>query len=56
MNEGVPAAWGDWERRSKNWEVLTANTLIQAGADIVVLRHPESIQLVKQAISRLMAR
>ncbi|MGC8788093.1 MAG: CO dehydrogenase/acetyl-CoA synthase subunit delta [Anaerolineae bacterium] len=56
VNEGVPAAWGDWERRSKNWEVLTANTLIQAGADIVVLRHPESIQLVKQAISRLMAR
>lgn len=56
VNEGVPTAWGNWEKRSKNWEVFTASTLIQAGADIVVLRHPESVYLVKQAISRLMAR
>ncbi|MGQ9492512.1 MAG: CO dehydrogenase/acetyl-CoA synthase subunit delta [Anaerolineae bacterium] len=56
VNEGVPTAWGNWEKRSKTWEVFTASTLIQAGADIVVLRHPESVYLVKQAISRLMAR
>ncbi|UCC75305.1 MAG: acetyl-CoA decarbonylase/synthase complex subunit delta [Anaerolineales bacterium] len=55
VNEGVPEAWGDWDQRSINWEVLTAITLIEAGADIVVLRHPESVKLVKKAISGLMA-
>jgi acetyl-CoA decarbonylase/synthase complex subunit delta len=55
VNEGVPAAWGDWQERSINWEVLTAMSLIQAGADIVVLRHPESVKLVKAALAELMA-
>ncbi|MBC7263760.1 MAG: acetyl-CoA decarbonylase/synthase complex subunit delta [Chloroflexi bacterium] len=55
VNQGVPAAWGDWTRRSINWEVITAATLIQAGADIVVLRHPESVALIKKTIADLMA-
>lgn len=54
VNVGVPEAWGDWRERSVNWEVLTATALIEAGADIVVLRHPESIALVRAAIERLM--
>jgi len=54
VNEGVPAAWGDWKQRSINWEVLTATALIEAGADIVVLRHPESIKAIKHAIAGLM--
>lgn len=54
VNVGVPEAWGDWRERSILWEVLTATTLIEAGADIVVLRHPESIALVRAAIERLM--
>jgi acetyl-CoA decarbonylase/synthase complex subunit delta len=54
VNVGVPEAWGDWRERSVIWEVLTATTLIEAGADIVVLRHPESIALVRAAIERLM--
>lgn len=56
VNEGVPAAWGDWKQRSTNWEVLTASTLIQSGADIVVLRHPESIQRVKDTIASLIGK
>jgi acetyl-CoA decarbonylase/synthase complex subunit delta len=55
VNEGVPAAWGEWDRRSKNWEALTATTLIQSGADIVVLRHPESVKRVREAIDSLSA-
>jgi acetyl-CoA decarbonylase/synthase complex subunit delta len=54
VNEGVPAAWGDWAKRSTNWEVITATTLMHSGADIVVLRHPESIKLVKQTVADLM--
>jgi len=54
VNEGVPTAWGDWKQRSTNWEVITASTLIQAGADIVVLRHPGSVERVKKTIASLM--
>jgi acetyl-CoA decarbonylase/synthase, CODH/ACS complex subunit delta len=30
-------------RRAINWEVATALPLIEAGADVVVLRHPEAL-------------
>jgi acetyl-CoA decarbonylase/synthase complex subunit delta len=55
VGEGVPDAWGDWEARSINWDVLTAITLLESGADIIVLRHPESVRRVKAAIEELMA-
>jgi acetyl-CoA decarbonylase/synthase complex subunit delta len=55
VGEGVPDAWGDWEARAINWETLTAITLLESGADIVVLRHPESVRRVKAAIEELMA-
>lgn len=53
VGEDVPEAWGDWEERGITWETLTAATLIHSGADIVVLRHPESVRRVKQMIGRL---
>jgi CO dehydrogenase/acetyl-CoA synthase delta subunit len=37
------------------WEATTAISLLEAGADIVTLRHPQVINMVKQAIERLMA-
>lgn len=49
----VPAAWGDWVERAITWETLTATTLLHSGADIVVLRHPESVSRVKAVISEL---
>jgi acetyl-CoA decarbonylase/synthase complex subunit delta len=52
---GVPSSWGDWIERSINWETLTAMTLIEAGADVVVLRHAESVRRVKLALADLMA-
>ncbi|GAB4528729.1 MAG: acetyl-CoA decarbonylase/synthase complex subunit delta [Anaerolineae bacterium] len=54
--EGVPDAWGDWAERAINWETLTASTLIQSGADILVLRHPESVKRVRAVIDALMNR
>lgn len=54
VGEGVPETWGDWEERGINWETLTAITLLESGADIVVMRHPESIRRVKVAIEELM--
>jgi acetyl-CoA decarbonylase/synthase complex subunit delta len=52
--DGVPEAWGDWAERAINWETLTASTLVESGADIVVLRHPESVQRVRAMIDALM--
>lgn len=52
--EGVPDAWGDWAERAIHWETLTASTLLQSGADIVVLRHPESVRRIRGAIGALM--
>jgi acetyl-CoA decarbonylase/synthase complex subunit delta len=55
VGAGVPDAWGDWQSRAINWEVLTATTLLESGADIVVLRHPESLRQIKAAITDLIA-
>jgi acetyl-CoA decarbonylase/synthase, CODH/ACS complex subunit delta len=54
VGSDVPAEWGDWPERSIQWETLTAVTLLEAGADILVLRHPESIRRVRAAIEELM--
>jgi len=49
VGEGVPASWGDWMERAINWETMTAIGLLESGADILVLRHPESVKPVKAA-------
>ena len=53
VGEGVPEAWGNWKARAVNWETVTAIALVESGADIVVLRHPESVKRVKSAIEEL---
>jgi len=45
--------WGDPEKRGIMWEAVTATALLMAGADLLILRHPESIRLVKQLIADL---
>jgi CO dehydrogenase/acetyl-CoA synthase delta subunit len=51
--EGVPAAWGTLALRGQAWEVTTALTVLEAGADIVVLRHPGSLAAVRGALDDL---
>jgi acetyl-CoA decarbonylase/synthase complex subunit delta len=55
VGDEVPEGWGDWTERAITWEILTATTLLHSGADIVVLRHPESIKEITAVIDRLMA-
>ncbi|MBF8255516.1 MAG: CdhD protein [Anaerolineales bacterium] len=55
VGDGVPAVWGDWSRRALNWEALTAATLLNSGADMLVLRHPESLRRVRLVIEDLVA-
>jgi acetyl-CoA synthase len=55
VNEGVPKAWGAWKERALNWETLTAATLVESAANLLVLRHPESVQRIRKMIAELMA-
>ncbi len=53
VGQGVPAEWGEWRERAVTWETLTATMLIESGANIVVLRHPESAKRVTVGNQRL---
>ena len=53
--DGVPKNWGDHQTRAIMWEELTAIGLLNSGADILVLRHPKVVELMKATISRLLS-
>ncbi len=55
VGEGVPESWGDWQNRALEWEALTASSLVQSGADLLVLRHPDTLKRVKAMIDALLA-
>lgn len=54
VGSGVPESWGDWQERAINWETTTSLALLESGAAIIVLRHPESLKRVRMAVSELM--
>lgn len=45
--------WGDQDKRGILWEAITALSMLVAGANVLIMRHPESIKLVKSAIDEL---
>jgi acetyl-CoA decarbonylase/synthase complex subunit delta len=47
-------AWGDRERRAALWELTTALALLYAGADLLVMYHPEAVRVLKKQILRLL--
>jgi acetyl-CoA decarbonylase/synthase complex subunit delta len=56
VGTGVPDAWGDWEERAVNWETVTAAALVESAANLLVLRHPVSVQRVHTMIAELMGK
>ena len=56
VGEGVPATWGDWSQRARTWEIVTATSLLQSGADILTLRHPDTVKVIKTTIDKLMTK
>ncbi|UCH34313.1 MAG: acetyl-CoA decarbonylase/synthase complex subunit delta [Armatimonadota bacterium] len=48
------AQWGPQAKRGPIWEAVTANCFLHGGVDTVIMWHPEAVQLVKQAIDKLM--
>jgi acetyl-CoA decarbonylase/synthase complex subunit delta len=53
VGEGIPANWGDWKRRALDWEAITATALIHSGANILILRHPETVKRARNLIDEL---
>ena len=47
-------AWGDDAPRGALWEMITATALIQAGGDLLVMRHPLAVEKVGKYINQLM--
>ncbi len=47
-------AWGPETERGIIWEAITATALIQAGADILVMKHPRAIEKINKYIEELM--
>lgn len=53
VSKDVPESWGDFEERGLVWETTTATTLLHSGSDIVTLRHPKSVQLMRNIVDKL---
>jgi acetyl-CoA decarbonylase/synthase complex subunit delta len=45
--------WGDVKDRGPMWEAATAICLLQAGADIIRMRHPRAVATVKNFINQI---
>jgi acetyl-CoA decarbonylase/synthase complex subunit delta len=45
--------WGDAADRGPMWEAATAICLLQAGVDIIRMRHPRAVKIVKNFINKV---
>lgn len=53
VSEKEEPTWGELKKRAVAWEVGTAIPLLLAGADMVALRHPQSLQTLKKVRENL---
>ena len=45
--------WGSLEARGINWETISVMCMLLSGSNIVTMRHPKAVKLVKELISEL---
>ena len=53
VDEDVLPGWGKLAKRGPMWEAACASVYLQAGADILVMAHPEAIKSVQATIAQL---
>lgn len=53
MPEEEMPAWGDSRKRGILWEAITALAFVISGANILIMRHPKAVELVKKSITQL---
>jgi len=54
VSEEEEPAWGDATKRGVLWETSTAITFAMAGADVLVMRHPDAVATIRKAIDGLL--
>jgi len=47
-------SWGELSKRASTWELATAVNLLYAGADIIIMYHPDAAMATKRTIKKLM--
>lgn len=52
-DEDILPGWGKLERRGPSWEAACAAGYLQAGADILIMAHPEAISTTQATIAQL---
>ncbi|MBI9098580.1 MAG: acetyl-CoA decarbonylase/synthase complex subunit delta [Spirochaetaceae bacterium] len=51
MGEDILPRWGDVKKRGPMWEAVCAQGYLQAGADLLIMAHPEAIRTVRKFIA-----
>jgi acetyl-CoA decarbonylase/synthase complex subunit delta len=45
--------WGAEKERGIAWEAVTASSMLLAGAELLIMRHPDAVKAVEQLIAEL---
>jgi len=48
--------WGSAAERGPAWEAVTATDLLQGGADLLLMRHPKAMEVVRNTVGQLVGR
>ncbi|MEW5818189.1 MAG: acetyl-CoA decarbonylase/synthase complex subunit delta [Spirochaetota bacterium] len=54
VDEDVLPGWGKLEKRGPMWEAACAGGYLQAGADILIMAHPEAIKITQKTLASLL--
>jgi acetyl-CoA decarbonylase/synthase complex subunit delta len=46
--------WGDLEERGINWETISVMSMLASGSNIITMRHPKAVSLIKEIIKELL--
>jgi acetyl-CoA decarbonylase/synthase, CODH/ACS complex subunit delta len=55
QSEDEAPEWGPLDNRGIIWEAATASLFLQAGTDILVMRHPEAVTHIRKLVAGLVA-
>ncbi|MBI9105989.1 MAG: acetyl-CoA decarbonylase/synthase complex subunit delta [Spirochaetales bacterium] len=50
VGEDILEGWGEARKRGPMWEAVCAEGYLQAGADILIMAHPEAIRTIREII------
>lgn len=53
VDEDILTGWGALEKRGPMWEAACAGGYLQAGADLLIMAHPQAIKIIQATIDNL---